>query len=323
MPVGAEFMIINKTGEVRSWTRGSWICPKAISCLRGGVLMNISYFASDRGRGDAAQQRRGPDRAGPVRLQRVPRIHGTDLDRRVAVPVQDGQLLRLADAAHAVLRAQLPVPPPYTTGDEKLKYDGQATDNMGTPLTFVVDVEAGKTYEVMIFTGDTGWNHDREKFTVTGSGGTTLSQQVDTWGAGVARQQRRQCDLGRRCANTGRGLLPLGPPDHHRRRLAGHDRQASPMTMQDLGGWDGAAVILAMDIRPVATVGQITLTPLAALPADGVSVGHLHGQRGSAQHRADGDRVRAQHAHAARRQFALLEDRRRLPGSPRPLRTWT
>ena len=57
---------------------------------------------------------------------------------------------------------------------------------MGTPLTFEVDVVAGKTYEVMILTGRHGWNHDKQQFTVDGvrTAPTVLARRCDTWGAG-------------------------------------------------------------------------------------------------------------------------------------------
>ena len=57
------------------------------------------------------------------------------------------------------------------------------------------------------------------------------------------------------------------------------------MTMRDLGGYDPATVILAMDIRPVDAVGELTLErtspadvpPLGALPADGMTVDTYQG----------------------------------------------
>ena len=49
------------------------------------------------------------------------------------------------------------------------------------------------------------------------------------------------------------------------------------MSLKDLGGGDPATVILAMDIRPVETVGQLTITRTSPrdrtpLEADGLTV---------------------------------------------------
>ena len=183
-----------------------------------------------------------------------------------------------------------PMPPPYTTAQGMLHYDGHSTNRWGAPITFLVDVAAAKTYEVMILSGDAGWNHDREKFTAVGSNGTTATVQVDTWGAGAPDGSGVLVTWGGGVPNTqGTGYyrwirltVTVGGNADALGQLA--------VTMEDLGGWDSTAVILAMDVRPVAAVGRIDLertatvyspadatSPFSDLPADGVTVDTYHG----------------------------------------------
>ena len=127
-------------------------------------------------------------------------------------------------------------------GWDRLRYDGQSTNPMGDPLMFQVDVVASKTYEVMILTGDTIWNHDQESFRCTRDG------------AAESRPRRRCRDTqivdcgapGRRtaaaCKSPGAAARPTRVraitagyayhDDRRRQRRHGHVM----MKMEDLGG---------------------------------------------------------------------------------------
>ena len=165
---------------------------------------------------------------------------------------------------------------------DRLRYDGQSTDPMGTPLQFQVDVADNKTYEVMILTGDLSWNHDKQSFTVTADpAGDSDSEVVNVWGAGAPDGSGTQVTWGGGAANPDAGYyrwvrLTVTVADG-----ATDDTGSITLDMRDLGGSNGTTVILAMDIRPVEAVGQLTLVrdavsadtpPFDVLPADGLTV---------------------------------------------------
>ena len=255
IPVGAEFVIISKLPNPRLDTRFLGL-PEGDFLDVGNVVMNISYVASDRGRGDSHNNDVVLTAPGRYDFNGFGGHTETDLH----APCRRSRRIRPAYGrlGRDVLPCYFERYSASDPGWDKLRYDGQSTNPMGDPLTFRVNVLAGKTYEVMILTGDASWNHDRESFKVVGSAVGDVhhhlarGQRVGRRGPG---RQRRAGHLGRRQAQHEHGLLPLGPLDHHRRRHARHGRH-DHLTMDDLGGGSGSTVILAMDIRPVDTVGD-------------------------------------------------------------------
>jgi autotransporter-associated beta strand protein len=288
VPVGAEFRIIDNddTDPITSRFLG---LPEGAFLYPGGVLMNISY--------------RSGSNNNDVTLTAPGRYDFNGVNGYTAahyMPVSPYTAKSGANSAGwqtlppRYFERNWPVLPPYTSEGERLKYDGHSTDREGNPLTFEVDVVAGKRYEVMILTGDVTWNHDRMRFDVYDANGPlppltpTLpyTQVVDTWGAGAPDGSGVLVTWGGGDANTsGTGFYRwirfttdaiLDPGDGLGTLL---------MTMQDLGGWDPTTVILAMDIRPVETVGEIEIertdpaetpegVPLSftSLAADGMTV---------------------------------------------------
>jgi len=172
-------------------------------------------------------------------------------------------------------------------GWDQLRYDGQSTDPMGNPLTFAVDVVPGKAYEVMILTGDASWNHDLQQFQVYDGNGavppdypllnalpTGDTQLVDVWGAGAPDGSGVQVTWGGGAANPSAGYYRWVRFTTDDISDGGSGLGSLLMKMLDRGGSSGTTVILAMDIRPVDAVGELTLTgtPFSVLPADGMTV---------------------------------------------------
>jgi len=260
----------------------------------GGALMNISYFASDADRGDAASN--DITLTAPGRYDFNGFGNHTEPNYMGVSPFQTYP----ENGAGWVTESPYYLPWYFERGDasedgwDRLRYDGQATNPMGDPLRFQVDAVAGQTYEVMILTGDASWNHDQESFTVSGSGigGTSDSELVSVWGAGAPDGSGTQVTWGGGTANPSAGYFRWV------RLTVSVDDVPGPigtltLDMEDLGGSNGTTVILAMDIRPVDTVGQLTLvraTPAQAesptggpppefstLPADGMTVDRYTG----------------------------------------------
>jgi len=260
----------------------------------GGALMNISYFASDADRGDAASN--DITLTAPGRYDFNGFGNHTEPNYMGVSPFQTYP----ENGAGWVTESPYYLPWYFERGDasedgwDRLRYDGQATNPMGDPLRFQVDAVAGQTYEVMILTGDASWNHDQESFTVSGSGigGTSDSELVSVWGAGAPDGSGTQVTWGGGTANPSAGYFRWV------RLTVSVDDVPGPigtltLDMEDLGGSNGTTVILAMDIRPVDTVGQLTLvraTPAPAesptggpppefstLPADGMTVDRYTG----------------------------------------------
>jgi hypothetical protein len=168
-----------------------------------------------------------------------------------------------------------------------LRHDLQRTDSNQTPITFEVDVVAGKTYEVMLLTGDINENHDREQFTVydpavynVNNPLTYSRQKIDTWGAGATEGGANVIWGGGVTNTTGTGyyrwvrfttgtIVPT---------VLGGETGKIRIELKDLGGVDPHTVINALDIRPTSTVGVMTITtrpgtgPGYVLPADGLTV---------------------------------------------------
>ena len=62
------------------------------------------------------------------------------------------------------------MPPCTAIPEPQLRLDGQATDNGARRCGSCWTSRPGKTYEVMILTGDVFWNHDKEQFTAFDTG---------------------------------------------------------------------------------------------------------------------------------------------------------
>ncbi len=182
---------------------------------------------------------------------------------------------------------------------DQLRYDGQLTNPMGEPVTFAVDVLAGKRYEVLILTGDTVWNHDQQQFQVYDASQTpppempdltqplpANTQVVNVWGAAAPDST----------ASTWGGGTPNTSSGFYRwvRFTTGAIEDGSDgdgvgtlrMKMLDRGGSNGTTVILAMDIRAVDQVAPLTLEraqpadatpPFSGLPADGATADWYRG----------------------------------------------
>ncbi|NLF72389.1 MAG: cadherin repeat domain-containing protein, partial [Candidatus Anammoximicrobium sp.] len=187
-------------------------------------------------------------------------------------------------------------------GWDKLRYDGQTTNPMGEPVTFAVDVLAGKQYEVMILTGDTIWNHDQQQFQVYDANGTAPpelpdltqplpadTQVVSVWGAAAPDSMASTWGGGTPNASAGfyrwvrftTGALADG----------GGGVGTLRMKMLDRGGSSGTTVILAMDVRAVDQVVPLTLEraepedttpPFSSLAADGTTADWYRGSGAAA-----------------------------------------
>jgi len=283
VPVGAEFRIIDNDSTDLIDTRFLGL-PEGAFLYPSGVLMNISYLS-------------GLD-SNDVTLTAPGRydfngFHGYTDPTDNYMPVSPFTEKTGANSAGwqtlppRYFERSWPVEPPYLTADQRLKYDGHSTDRSGNPLTFEVDVVAGKQYEVMILTGDVTWNHDQQRFTVSGSGVTGTTQVVDTWGAGSPDGSGVNVTWGGGASNSdGTGFYRWIRFTTAEIAAIGLTELGKLfVTMEDLGGWDSTAVILAMDIRPVDAVGEITITrtvpagadPLSALAADGMTVDTYQG----------------------------------------------
>ena len=295
VPVGAEFIIISNDLTELIDTRFNGL-PEGAFLSPGGVLMNISYLAGVNDNDVVLNVPGRYDFNG---------YNGYTADDYTGVsPFQQKTSSNSAGwqtLPPRYFERNYPVNPPYTASEDRLKYDGHSTDRVGSPLTFETTVVAGKAYSVCILTGDTNWNHDRQQFQVFdpyGAGDPGLdpnpldpryTQRVDTWGAGALDGSGTKVTWGGGTANTSAGyyrwvcfttdtIVDSDP-------IADDGQGTVLMRMRDLGGVDTTAVILAMDIRPVETVGQITLSrtspsgtpPLSSLPADGATVDTYQG----------------------------------------------
>ena len=293
LPVGAEFRIIDNDNTDLITTRFQGL-PEGAFLTAGGVMMNISYLS---GSNDNDVTLTAPGRFD------FNGYNGYTADNYVGVsPFQQktsGNSYGWQTLPPRYFERNYPVNPPYTTAEERLKFDGHSTDRVGSPLTFETTVVAGKAYNVCLLTGDTNWNHDKQQFqvwdgstaepplTVDPTNPPAGTQIVDTWGAGAIEGGGSGITWGGGTANTGAGYYrwvcfttpTIGDG------LPADGEGTILMRMRDLGGVDTTAVILAMDIRPVETVGQITLSrtspsgtpPLRSLPADGTTVDTYQG----------------------------------------------
>jgi len=294
IPVGAEFIIISNDPPEVIGTRFNNL-PEGAFLYPGGTMMNISYVA---GVGDNDVVLTAPGRFD------FNGYNGYTADNYAGVsPFQEKTGSN--SAGWQTLPPQwfernYPVDPPYTNSEERLKYDGQATDNLGNPLTFETTVVSGKAYSVCILTGDAAENHDRQQFQVW-DGSTPAppltpvdpanlpasTQIVSTWGVGAPDGASATINNGGGASNPSdtvgayRWVCFTTDPIVDSDPVAGDGQGTLLMRMKDLGGVDPAAVILAMDIRPVETVGQLTITrtspasgpsPFTPLEVDGLTV---------------------------------------------------
>ena len=282
VPVGGEYVIISNDSTDLIRTRFRGLSEGAFLSPNPNLLMNISYLA-------------GVD-DNDVVLTAPGRYDFNGFDNRTEenyIGVSPFQTYP-ENGAGWVTESPYYLPWYFERGDasqagwDRLRYDGQATNPMGDPLQFQVDVVDNKTYEVMILTGDASWNHDRESFTVTGSeaDGSSDSEVVGVWGAGAPDGSGTLVTWGGGAANPTTGYYRWV-------RLTvsvGEDTVDGigtiTLEMEDMGGSNGTTVILAMDIRPVDTVGQLTLVraaepadtpPFDALPADAMTVDRYTG----------------------------------------------
>jgi len=275
LPVGGEFRIIDNAGANPVGTRFDGL-PEGAFVTGLGQLMNISYRAGDGN--DVVLTTPGRfDFNGFYGYTAGNYMPVSPFAQKTGANVAGWQTL-----PPRYFERNWPVEPPYTNDQERLKYDGHQTDRLGNPLTFELDVAAGKAYEVMLLTGDVTWNHDRQQFTVSGSGAVGTSQVIDTWGAGAIDDSGTNVTWGGGTGNTD------GTGFYRWIRFTTDDIAAVAdglgklyVTLQDLGGADATAVILALDIRPVSTVGNLLVARTTdgsdPLPADGMTVDHYTG----------------------------------------------
>jgi autotransporter-associated beta strand protein len=282
VPVGGEYIIISNDLAELIGTRFLGL-PEGAFLSPDGVLMNISYLA---GVNDNDVVLTAPGRYD------FNGFNGYTADNYMPISPFQGKTGNTAGwqtLPPQWFERHYPIAPPYTApapvapdtvSERRLRYDGHATDTLGNQLTFEVDVVPGKTYEVMILTGDAAWNHDRQLFLVddvpppnpisTTPPLPAGSQVVDTWGGGAP-------EGGANIINGG-GTPNASDTTGYYRWIRFTTSSATGklyMTMKDLGGADPATVILAMDIRPVETVGQLTITGgpvFAAVEADGDTI---------------------------------------------------
>ena len=284
VPVGGEFIIISNDLTELIGTRFNGL-PEGVFLYPGGVLMNISYLAGVNDNDIVLTTPGRYDFNG---------YNGYTADNYMPVSpftgYGGGNAAGWLTLPERYFERSYPVAPPYTSSDERLRYDGHSTNRSGDPISFRLDVVAATTYEVMILTGDVRWNHDRELFTATSSTGGSVQVQVDTWGAGAPDGSDVNVTWGGGTAN------PEGTGYYRWVRLtlqvggAAYTTEQITVTMDDLGGYDSTAVILAMDVRPTNALGLITLertaslnstadgtSPFDSLPADGVTVDTYRG----------------------------------------------
>jgi len=184
-------------------------------------------------------------------------------------------------------------------GWDPLRYDGQSTNTSGEPVTFAVDVLAGKAYEVMILTGDPSWNHDLQQFQVWDASQTAPlelpdltqplsadTQVVGVWGAAAPDSTPSTWGGGTPSVSTGfyrwirftTGAIGDGSEADGVGTLL--------MKMLDRGGGNRTTVILAMSVRAVDRVAPLTLvraqpaasgSPFSSLAADGATADQYTG----------------------------------------------
>jgi autotransporter-associated beta strand protein len=278
VPFGAEFILISNDLTELIETRFLGL-PEGAFLYPGGVLMNISYLAGSDNNDVVL--------TGPGRFD-FNGFNGYTAENYLPIsPFQskEGNAAGWLTLPPQWFERYYPVVPPYTSPEERLQYDGQATDTLGNPLTFQVDVPAGVQYEVMILTGDAAWNHDREQFQVYDGSlpapptPPDSTQVIDTWGGG---------------APEGGAIISYGGGTPNPSDVKGYYRWVRftteaiadtgdglgkiNVTLRDLGGADPATVILGLDIRPVDSEGKLTIAGtnpegrFSALEADGDTV---------------------------------------------------
>jgi len=287
VPVGAEFIIISNDLTELIDTRFNGL-PEGAFLSPGGVLMNISYRA---GVDDNDVVLKAPGRydfngyGGYTETNYMPMSPFQAKDSGNAA----GWVTTSPYYLPAYFERYTPTAPDWN----RLRYDGQATNTSGDPVLFSVDVVAGKAYEVMILTGDAYWNHDREQFQVYDGSGTppdeepsltapldSDTQVVNVWGVGAPDGTTNLVTWGGGTANTAPGYYRwIRFTTDVITKIGMTDLGSLLMKMLDRGGGDGSAVILAMDIRPLNAVGELTIVredpadtqPFSGLEADGVT----------------------------------------------------
>jgi hypothetical protein len=286
VPAGAEYWLIDNDDEEDIDTRFLSL-PEGAVLTAGGALLRISYESNEGGNDVTLTQTSDDTIPDEWRLD-FDGFHGYTAEGYTGVsPFQwkDGRLFGWVESLPPRwFERNYPVAPPYINADpiiqseQRLRYDGQATDTLGNPLTFAVDVVAGKQYEVMILTGDAGWNHDKQQFQVYDANVPEVrsTQEISTWGGGAP-------EGGANIIWGGGTANPAGVTGYYRwvrfTTNAIADGAVADgvgtllVRMQDLGGGDPATVILGLDIRPVDAVGQLTITRTSGgtdpLEADG------------------------------------------------------
>ncbi len=255
MPIGAEFVIIDNDGGNDIDTRFDGH-PEGDFLTCGGYLGNISYYSGEDGDNQDVML------TAPGRFD----FNGysqTTAPNYLGVPetlVKTGMNTYGWDAPIDSFERPENYPPPHPTVDPLL-WDGhfvQLTD----VRTFQVAVVPNQTYQVQILTGDWVHPHDWQQFRVydPGPGGASQTKIVSTQ-ADVTEYTTVRFEV--RVGAS--GLLSIEMQDRGDLALPG--AETNPAT-----------VILGMDIRPINTVGEISLAALGTLDADGLTVDTYTGQ---------------------------------------------
>jgi len=293
IPIGAEFYVVSKIPEP-DWDTRFVGLPEGAFLSAGSTLMNISYFASDTERSDTDDN--DIVLTAPGRYDFNGYGGHTETNYMAVSPFQakdSGNTAGWVTTSPYYLPWYFERYTPTAPDWNRLRYDGQATHTSGDPLLFSVDVVAGKAYEVMILTGDAYWNHDREQFQVYDGSGTppdeepsltasldSDTQVVNVWGVGAPDGTTNLVTWGGGTANTAPGYYRwIRFTTDVITKIGMTDLGSLLMKMLDRGGGDGSAVILAMDIRPLNAVGELTIVredpadtqPFSGLEADGVT----------------------------------------------------
>jgi len=165
---------------------------------------------------------------------------------------------------------------------ERLQYDGQFAP-YGESRTFTMDVTAGYAYQLVILTGDTMWNHDRQLFAVIDPNGSTQTSQLVSTISGTPDGATLKYLLNEQIITGGNGsaygtvrlLTDIIEPV-----TSGSTKGIIQLTVQDKGGSDPSAVILGLDLRPINSIIPVTIEPINPAQgiryADGISVDTYH-----------------------------------------------
>lgn len=161
---------------------------------------------------------------------------------------------------------------------ERLQYDGQFAPYSESRI-FTIDVKAGHAYQLTILTGDTTWNHDRQRFTVTDPNGTTSVNQLVSTISGTPDGATLKYVPGEQVITGGNGAA-YGTvrlvTDIIEPTVSGGENGQIKLNVKDEGGGDPSAVIIGLDVRPLINVIPINIEPVGPAEglrdADGVSI---------------------------------------------------